>query len=288
MEKIKSGIYGLSPLLYGGMNRNSTTVVIGAAGTGKTTLSIQYIRKGLEMGQLGIFVSLDENKEQIINEAVEFGWPEIHDYLEDKRLVFIDASGKKFADFIREELPSFVDSWAGADTRIAIDPLTPVMWSVPDRYEQRELLSMMLKDMKRIGTVLSTVEEYGTHGKLSGDEIMLPMYLSDCVIHLKHAPPDMPAYGFLKILKCRNSKHSKMYHSYKIMKGLGIVVDPTPLKKTTRKIPSRIIVELEKASALSPSALEKIRKHLSELEDDDFAGLNVDRVIGNILEEREE
>ena len=108
MRKIRSGIYGLNPLLDGGVNENSTTVVIGRSGAGKTTLATQFIRRGLQDGQEGVFVSLDENKEQIIREAVEMGWSDILDYLDNELLVFIDASGREFSNFIRKELPAFV------------------------------------------------------------------------------------------------------------------------------------------------------------------------------------
>ena len=154
MKKITSGIYGLNPLLDGGINVNSTTVVIGASGAGKTTFATQYLRRGLEEGQEGIFVSLDENKEQIIREAVEMGWPEIVDYLQDELLVFIDASGKDFSEFIQKELPGFVQEWKGADSRIVVDPLTPVMWAIQDRYMQRDILGFMLKETRKVGTVL--------------------------------------------------------------------------------------------------------------------------------------
>jgi len=65
LNKVRTGILGLNPLLDGGFNENSTTVVIGRSGAGKTTLATQFIRRGLHEGQEGIFVSLDENKEQI-------------------------------------------------------------------------------------------------------------------------------------------------------------------------------------------------------------------------------
>ena len=108
MNKVRTGILGLNPLLDGGFNENSTTVVIGRSGAGKTTLATQFIRRGLHEGQEGIFVSLDENKEQIIREAVEMGWSDILGYLDDEQLVFIDASGREFSTFIRKELPAFV------------------------------------------------------------------------------------------------------------------------------------------------------------------------------------
>lgn len=149
MKKIKSGVYGLNALLDGGINSDSTTAIIGAAGAGKTTFAIQFIRRGLEEGKECVFVSLDENKEQIIQEAVEMGWEEILDFLDDEMLSFIDASGKDFVKFIREEFPPFVEEWKGAEARIAIDPLTPVIWAIKEPYEQREVISTLFKLSKR-------------------------------------------------------------------------------------------------------------------------------------------
>src|SRR2546427_6224403 len=125
MRKIRSGIYGLNPLLDGGVNENSTTVVIGRSGAGKTTLATQFIRRGLQDGQEGVFVSLDENKEQIIREAVEMGWSDILDYLDNELLVFIDPSGRGFSHFIRHELPAFLADWEGRHAQILVDPPPP-------------------------------------------------------------------------------------------------------------------------------------------------------------------
>jgi len=220
MRKIKTGVFGLNPLLDGGINENSTTVVIGSSGAGKTTFAIQFIRKGLEAGQEGIFVSLDENKEQIIREAVEMGWEEIMDYLKDETLVFIDASGKDFSNFIRKELHKFVSDWKGAGARIAVDPLTPVIWAVESNYEQRELITLLLKLTRKVGTVLCTLEEHGTEGDLSGKETIIPMYLADCVIHLRYKALEGTNSRTLKIIKCRNSWHSEDFHPYRIINGL--------------------------------------------------------------------
>jgi len=48
MEKIRTGIYGLNPLLEGGFNKYSVTTVVGATGTGKTTFVSQFLHRGLE------------------------------------------------------------------------------------------------------------------------------------------------------------------------------------------------------------------------------------------------
>jgi circadian clock protein KaiC len=290
MEKIRSGIYGLNALLDGGINENSATVVIGCSGAGKTTLATQFIRRGLEMGQEGIFVSLDENKEQIIREAIQMGWKRIVDYIDEEKLVFIDASGHEFSAFIKKELPSFVADWGGANARISIDPLTPVMWSTTDRYEQRELIGFMLKETRKVGTVLATLEEHGMAGDLSGNETVIPMYLADCVIHLKSIRgPEGGLQRRLKIMKCRSSRHSKMEHSYSIVKGLGLVVNP----ENSSLVPSNDIPgELRKMLDVNRDAIpsrvySRLADVLEELRDDDFSEIKLETLINEIIAEYE-
>jgi KaiC/GvpD/RAD55 family RecA-like ATPase len=286
MRKIKSGVIGLNPLLDGGLNEHSTTVVIGASGAGKTTFATQFIRRGLEMGHDGLFVSLDENQDQIIREAIEMGWKDIHEYINDGSLVFIDASGKKFSEFVRQELPSFVDSWSGSESRIAIDPLTPVIWASESRYEQRELLSILLKETRKIGTVLCTLEEHGTGGELSGDEIVIPMYLADCVIHLKYTRKGGVVARTLEIPKCRSSRHSDLSHPYRIIKGFGLVVLPYRLEDTTKKITPELRRPLEKTLVRLPLKVRaRIASALDELTDADFKEIDIHQLLRDLIDD---
>ncbi len=286
MQKIKSGIYGLNPLLDGGINPNSTTVIIGPAGAGKTTFVTQFLRKGLEEHKPGVFISLDENKEQIIKEAVEMGWTNINDYLDQKLLLFIDASGKKFAQFIREDLPDFIQKWEGADARIIIDPLTPVMWAIKDKYEQRELLSFLFKETRRIGTVVCTLEEHGSEPNLTGPEVVIPMYLADCVIHLRYLILEDTEKRALKIIKCRSSRHSTFYHNYKIIRGLGLMIKKSPLEYVgSKNITTKLKKDIKKMGKLRPHEYQGFIKNLEMLVDDDFNGLTYDEIAENILNE---
>ena len=286
MKKIKSGIFGLNPLLDGGINPNSTTVIIGPAGAGKTTFATQFLRKGLEQEKPGVFISLDENKEQIIKEAEEMGWTNIQDYLDKKLLLFIDASGKKFAQFIREDLPDFIQKWEGADARIVIDPLTPVMWAIRDKYEQRELLSFLFKETRRIGTVVCTLEEHGSEPNLSGPEVIIPMYLADCVVHLRYLILEDTEKRALKIIKCRSSRHSKFYHDYKIIRGLGLMIQKGPLEiKGTTNILTKLKKDIKKSGKLRPHEYLNFVKNLDLLIDDDFGNISYDEIAGNIINE---
>lgn len=225
-KKIKSGIYGLNSMLAGGLNEHSSTVVIGASGAGKTTLATQFLRRGLAEGQEGIYITLDEPPEQIIREAEQMGFEDIQRALEQEQFIFIDASGKQFREFILKELQDFVSSWGSSDARIVIDPLTPVLWATPTKYEQRELLSFLFKQAKRIGTLLATLEEHSSSDELTSQEAVIPMYLADNIIHLQHRVHDEVLERTVRILKTRSSRHSNLIAPYEIRKGLGVVVRP--------------------------------------------------------------
>jgi len=284
VRKIRSGIYGLNPLLDGGVNENSTTVVIGRSGAGKTTLATQFIRRGLQDGQEGVFVSLDENKEQIIREAVEMGWSDILDYLDNELLVFIDASGREFSNFIRKELPAFVADWKGSNARIVVDPLTPVLWSTKDLYEQRDLIGYMFKQTRKVGTVLCTLEEHGP-GDLAGPETVIPMYLADCVVHLKFNSDHANPSRLLNIVKCRNSRHSPSAHAFQIVRGLGIVIEGVDGRKpASTRAPSQLR-QLLLTHSMPKNVRDALEKSLDGLTDDDFRSLKPEQVLDLIIQE---
>ena len=285
MRKIRSGIVGLDSLLDGGINENSTTVIIGTSGAGKTTCATQFLRRGLDTGKDALFVSLDENQDQIIKEAVEMGWADIHDYIEEGSLVFIDASGKKFSKFIRHELPTFVEEWKGSESRIVVDPLTPVIWSTEGRYEQRELLMLLLKETKKIGTVVCTLEEHGSKGDLSGNEIVIPMYLADNVIHLKYTRSDGATSRILEIVKSRNSRHSNLSHPYTIVRGFGLLVQgKAKIEDKTRQAPKELKKLLKKhEKSFSNRVWNNIKISLDNLTDEDFENVDLKQLVNDLI-----
>ncbi len=300
-ERVKSGVFGLNEQLDGGFIRYSTSVVIGASGAGKTTFATQFLRRGLEMGEDGIFITLDEAPDQIVREAAMMGWEDITKYLDNGQLVFIDASGKQFTDFIQKELSDFVEEWEGHNARIVVDPLTPVLWSVDSKYEQRELVSFLLREVRRIGTVLCTLEEHGSQGDLSGPDIVIPMYLADCVVHLRYTSKESPERRELKIVKSRASKHSRFSHPYRIMKGAGIMVLPVEhkVKKVRRSTDMELLykrieaqyqkmisgVPKKKRAKLPREVFTNIRRTLNYLSEDNFGDLDPAEATALILGE---
>ena len=75
MQKIKSGIPGLDPLIGGGVPADSVVLVSGSPGTGKTVMALQFLAEGCtKHNQRGIYVSFEEREEKIRDQASQFGW----------------------------------------------------------------------------------------------------------------------------------------------------------------------------------------------------------------------
>jgi len=223
-SRLPSGVFGLDRLLDGGFNPGTVSVVIGSSGAGKTLLATQFLRRGLHEGTEGIYITLDEPPEQIVQEALDMGWSDVKEYMDKEQLLFVDASGRQFQEFIHQELSDFCSQWKGSKARIVIDPLTPVLWSTPVKSEQRDLISFLFRQTKTIGTVLCTLEEHGEPRNLSGPDTVIPMYLADAVFHLEVIREPERARREFRVMKCRRTRHSHKVHPYTIVRGPGVVI----------------------------------------------------------------
>jgi circadian clock protein KaiC len=71
---ITSGNEGLDQILRGGLPANRLYLLEGAPGSGKTTLSLQFLREGARRGERALYVTLSETKEELAVVAASHGW----------------------------------------------------------------------------------------------------------------------------------------------------------------------------------------------------------------------
>lgn len=71
--RLPTGIPGLDEITNGGYCLGSTTVVAGISGVGKSVMGLQYIAEGARRGEPSLMLSLDEQVEQVINNAASIG-----------------------------------------------------------------------------------------------------------------------------------------------------------------------------------------------------------------------
>lgn len=171
MEKLSTGIEGLDTLLYGGLIKGRPYLVQGKTGTGKTTLAIQFLLKGIEEGENGLYISFEESKRELIENMESFGW----DISKIRMLnILPSTSARKWTipgleSFKNEDffdMLSFIESLRieiekHDIKRVAIDSLT--LFSVfqkEDRDVRREVL-MLMNTLLELGcTTILTSEMY--------------------------------------------------------------------------------------------------------------------------------
>src|SRR3954468_17941386 len=75
-EQVRSstGIAGLDDILGGGFPTSHLYLVEGTPGSGKTTLGLQFLRRGTELGEKGLYITLSETKDELITVAQSHGW----------------------------------------------------------------------------------------------------------------------------------------------------------------------------------------------------------------------
>lgn len=103
-KRIETGIPGLDKLIQGGLIEGSTILLCGNTGTGKTIFSCQFIWHGLEKGENGVYLTLEEDKESIIKSAEEFEW-DFKKYINQKKLIvesIFPSSLEEIKDTVRE------------------------------------------------------------------------------------------------------------------------------------------------------------------------------------------
>ncbi len=73
-ERASTGIEGLDHILGGGLPTNHLYLVEGTPGSGKTTLGLQFLRRGVEQGEKGLYITLSETAKELKTVAGSHGW----------------------------------------------------------------------------------------------------------------------------------------------------------------------------------------------------------------------
>lgn len=88
-DRCVTGIEGLDNILHGGLPKGSMVLLAGSVGTGKTTLSLEFLVRGAEAGERSLFLSVTESSVKLAENlsAFEFFRKEL---LDDGSLVIVD------------------------------------------------------------------------------------------------------------------------------------------------------------------------------------------------------
>lgn len=225
MDRLRSGIFGLDKKIGGGLVPNSINIVIGTSGTGKSIYQLQFAMQGLREGSHALYISQEESTEQLLREAENIGFFDIRNYYESGKLVFYETDPSQLYELVTQVLPNMVNEEYSVNTRIVIDPLTPLLWQEKDKTKQRLLISNMFRTLRQLGVTMCSVEEMGIFGEKSvSGSSYVPLFLSDTAFLLQNIGTKDQYGRSLRVVKHRSSPHEEQAFPLNIVNGFGIVI----------------------------------------------------------------
>ncbi|MEM3589750.1 MAG: ATPase domain-containing protein [Candidatus Bathyarchaeia archaeon] len=238
MERLETGIRGLDELLGGGFPRGKTILVVGSPGSGKTTFAIQYLYRGALLGERGLYISMDEPPENVKSDLSSFGW-DLDGMEKSGRLIFVDATPLKRsgeAEELEEEgykvqemtfqglirtIRKIVDE--EGISRIAVDPITPLMLRYETPLERRRALLIFFENLSRTKCTSIVTTELRT--SIFRRSFQLEEFLSQGVILLHSIFHAGNLVRAIQIEKMRGIAHDVQLRPYRIGKD-GIEIFP--------------------------------------------------------------
>ncbi|MEM3400063.1 MAG: ATPase domain-containing protein [Candidatus Micrarchaeia archaeon] len=213
IERVKTGVEGLDDILGGGFPKKRSIIVAGGPGTGKTLFCMQFLYAGAKAGEVGIFISTEEERDRII-ENVMAAFPEWADFeklVEEDRVVITKvepfpkiATERKWFENLQELIEAFVSQYKAS--RVAIDSATIIKAGFSSDFDFRKSMVFLLEYVAKLdATVLLTVEM--PTAERDGFAFDVEEFLADGVIILYNFPREESRIRALEVLKMRGARH---------------------------------------------------------------------------------
>ena len=224
-ERIKSGIEALDEMFGGGINRGSSTLLIGPTGVGKSTMAVQFAYQAACRGDRAVVYAFDEVLRTAIERAENLG---LHVRREIARetmsMVQIDPAELSPGEFIwkiRQDVEKL-------DTRVlVIDSLNGFLNAMIGERDLLLQLHELVAFLNQKGVVTFLIlTQHGLFGNMQADVDV--SYLADTVILLRYFEVSGSIRQVISVLKQRVGRHERTLREFKL--GRGGIEMGEPLK----------------------------------------------------------
>lgn len=200
---LKSGVVALDDMLGGGLDRGSSTLIMGAAGSGKSALATQYAVGAARRGEKASMFIFEESLNGLINRSESLGMG-LREHVQSGIIAVnhIDPAQLQPGEFAH-----LVRACVNDGTRVlVIDSLNGYLNAVP---EEKFLLLHLHELLSFLGQAgVATILVFAQHGLVG--TMTAPVdasYLADCVILLRYFEAEGRIRKALSVVKKRGGVH---------------------------------------------------------------------------------
>ncbi|TLV02191.1 circadian clock protein KaiC [Dyadobacter luticola] len=228
LPKSPTGIRGLDQVTNGGLPAGRPTLICGAAGSGKTLFSMEFLVHGAKTyNEPGVFVAFEEKTDELTVNVASLGFD--LKKLQEEKLIKLDhvhverseieETGEYNLDGLFIRLGYAIDS-IGAK-RVVLDTIESLFSGLTNqailRAEIRRLFEWLKE--KKVTTIIT-----GEKGDASLTRQGLEEYVSDCVILLDHRVENKISTRILRVIKYRGSVHGTNEYPFLIdQEGISVL-----------------------------------------------------------------
>ncbi|MDX6805605.1 ATPase domain-containing protein [Terrihabitans rhizophilus] len=210
---VSSDVPELDALLKGGPLRGTSTLITGPAGTGKTTIALQYVQAACDRGEPAIIYQFDERVGTLLIRAKAFGL-DLKKHLDSGLLVIqqvdpADTSPGQFASWVRHQVEE------RGVRMLVVDSLNGYLASMPQEkqliLQMHELLSYL--SQKGVVTLLINPQQ-GLVGTMNTNINI--SYVADAVVLLRFFEADGRIRKAISVLKNRGGHHEDTIREFRV------------------------------------------------------------------------
>ena len=257
IERLSVGVEGFDPIIAGGIPRGFFVAVTGEPGTGKTIFCLHFAWKGVLDGDRVIYVTTEESRESIINQAKMFNM-DFEKAIDNEQMIIIDALMRSKSDewFLEElDVDRLVEKIIDAKKRLGYGRARLVIDSMSAFWLDKPAMARKYSySVKRIlyrwdFTTLLVSQYAITTGDAFGFGVE---HVADGIIRFRRSVKRGALRRFVLVEKMRQTPHDTRMHEIEIIDGVGMrVKGPVDLRREDVSLPEDVMRRIKEAKKRS-------------------------------------